>query len=153
MSNPTRPAVPIDDASIDDVPESAWQQDDSPEHFYKMLAESPVAAEAFDKLTAEIEARQHTLAQVRRARQLTQAVIGTNLDMDQSAVSRLEHRSDILLSTLRSFIQATGGDLHLIATYPDSPPVSLQIGPSPADTGNQRQREATIAPARNSEDV
>lgn len=135
MSNPTRPAVPVDDANIEDVPESAWQQDDSPKQFYEMLAESPAALEAFNKLAAEIAARQHTLAQVRRARQLTQMVVGTNLDMDQSAVSRLEHRSDILLSTLRSFIQATGGDLHLIATYPDSPPVSLQIGPTPAGAG------------------
>ena len=112
---PIRPAVPIDDANIEDVPPSAWQQDDSPERFYEMLAESPAGLEAFNRLAAEISARQHTLSQVRRARKLTQMVIGTNLDMDQSAVSRLEHRSDILLSTLRSFIQATGGDLHLIA--------------------------------------
>ncbi|WP_420433479.1 XRE family transcriptional regulator [Candidatus Poriferisocius sp.] len=133
MTNPTRPAVPVDDASIEDVPDSAWQQDDSLEQFYEMLAESPIAVEAFNKLAEEISARQSTLAQVRRARKLTQKVIGMNLDMDQSAVSRLEHRSDILLSTLRSFIQATGGDLHLIVTYPDSSPVSLQIGPKPPD--------------------
>ena len=133
MTNPTRPAVPVDDASIEDVPDSAWQQDDSLEQFYEMLAESPAAVEAFNKLAEEISARQSTLAQVRRARKLTQKVIGMNLDMDQSAVSRLEHRSDVLLSTLRSFIQATGGDLHLIVTYPDSSPVSLQIGPKPPD--------------------
>ncbi|WP_420638764.1 XRE family transcriptional regulator [Candidatus Poriferisocius sp.] len=129
MSNPSRPAVPVDDAKIEDVPDSAWQEDDGMAQFYDMLAESPVAMEAFNRLAEEISARQDTLAQVRKARKLTQEVIGTNLNMDQSAVSHLEHRSDILLSTLRSFIQATGGDLHLIVTYPDSPPVSLQIGP------------------------
>lgn len=85
MTNPTRPAVPVDDASIEDVPDSAWQQDDSLEQFYEMLAESPVAVEAFNKLAEEISARQSTLAQVRRARKLTQEVIGMNLDMDQSA--------------------------------------------------------------------
>ncbi|MDE0117736.1 MAG: XRE family transcriptional regulator [bacterium] len=146
MSSPTRPAVPVDDANIEDVPESAWQQDDSPEQFYEMLAESPAALEAFNRLAVEISARQHTLAQVRRARKLTQMVIGTNLDMDQSAVSRLEHRSDILLSTLRSFVQATGGDLHLIATYPDSPPVSLQIGPTPADAGTDTPAQPAARP-------
>ncbi len=133
MSSPSRPAVPIDDTRVEDVPDSAWQQDDGLEQFYEMLAESPAATEGFNKLADEIAARQRTLAQVRKARRLTQKVVGMNLDMDQSAVSHLEHRSDILLSTLRSFIQATGGDLHLIVTYPDSPPVSLQIGPTPPD--------------------
>lgn len=133
MSRPNNPAVPTDDARVEDLPESAWQEDDTLKQFYEMLEDSPAAVEAFNRLAEEISARQRTLAQVRRARELTQKVIGTNLDMDQSAVSHLEHRSDILLSTLRSFIQATGGDLHLIVTFPDSPPVSLQIGPTPPD--------------------
>ena len=87
MSIPNRPAVPTDDARVEDLLDSAWQRDDSPKQFYEMLGESPAAVEAFNRLAEEISARQHTLAQVRRARELTQKVIGTNLNMDQSAVS------------------------------------------------------------------
>ena len=53
--------------------------------------------------------------------------------MDHSEVSRLEHRSNMLLSTLRSFVRATGGDLHLIATYPDAEPVHFLVGNEPAE--------------------
>ncbi len=49
------------------------------------------------------------------------------IDMDQSEIFRHELRSDLLLSTLRRFIQATGGDLHLVAHFPDGN-VELLIG-------------------------
>lgn len=134
MTETPRPAIPVDDARTEDVPDSAWDTDDTPERFYRMLEESPEANDSFTKLSEEITIRQNTLAQVRRARKLTQTVLASNLGLDQSAVSRLEHRADMLLSTLRSFIQATGGDLHLIATYPGSPPLTLRIGPEIAPT-------------------
>lgn len=134
MTETPRPAIPVDDAHTEDVPDSAWDTDDTPERFYRMLEESPEANDSFTKLSEEITIRQNTLAQVRRARKLTQTVLASNLGLDQSAVSRLEHRADMLLSTLRSFIQATGGDLHLIATYPGSPPLALRIGPEFAPT-------------------
>jgi hypothetical protein len=38
--------------------------------------------------------------------------------MDQSEVSRLEHRSDMLLSTLKRFVHATGGEMHIVVSYP-----------------------------------
>ena len=55
------------------------------------------------------------------------------LEMDQSEVSRVEHRSNMLLSTLRSFIRATGGELQLIATFPDAEPVQLLVGTETSD--------------------
>lgn len=129
MTQSDRPAeIPVDEANTDDVKEDAWDRDDSPARFYELLNESLAAAGAYQRTLAEIYASQATLAQIRKAKSLTQKVISTRLDMDQSEVSRLEHRTDMLLSTLRGFIQATGGDLHLIATYPDSPPVPINIG-------------------------
>jgi hypothetical protein len=41
------------------------------------------------------------------------------MSMQQSEVSRLEHRTDFLLSTLRKFVEATGGKLILVAHYPE----------------------------------
>lgn len=53
-----------------------------------------------------------------------QSTVGELLEMDQSKISRLERRSDMLLSTLKRFVQATG-EMHLVVTYPDGGPVEL----------------------------
>ncbi len=59
------------------------------------------------------------------------------MSMDQSEISRLERRADPLLSTLRRFVDATGGELHLVASYPDGD-VELLVGPTlPEDSGTQ----------------
>jgi hypothetical protein len=58
------------------------------------------------------------------------------LQMSQSEVSKLERRTDMLLSTLRRFIQASCGELRLIVTYRDEPPIELEmaypVGAAPA---------------------
>jgi len=61
------------------------------------------------------------------ARALTQSTVAELLEMDQSEVSRLEYRSDMLLSTLRRFVEATGGELHMVVQYPDGAPVELLV--------------------------
>lgn len=82
---------------------------------------------AYDEMTQTVERNQANLARVRKARMLTQATVADMMGMDQSEVSRLERRTDLLLSTARRFIQATGGDLRLVAHYPDGD-VELFIG-------------------------
>lgn len=47
------------------------------------------------------------------------------LGISQDGVSRLEKRSDLLLSTLRKSVEAMGGNLSLIAEFPDRDPVVL----------------------------
>ena len=59
--------------------------------------------------------------------------------MDQSEVSRLEHRSNMLLSTLRSSIRATGGELQLIATFPGTGPGGVAAGAGTARTVRGRE--------------
>ena len=54
------------------------------------------------------------------------------MGMDQSEISRLERRTDLLLSTLRRFVNATGGELHLVASYPDGD-VELLVGSTPSE--------------------
>ena len=60
------------------------------------------------------------LAELRRARSLTQQRMSELLDMDQGAISKLEHRTDMYLSTLRSYVEALGGQLRLTAVFPNS---------------------------------
>ena len=74
---------------------------------------------------AELIAGEMTLRELRKARRLTQVSLARELGITQDGVSRLERRSDLLLSTLRKAIEAMGGSLSLIARFPDRPPVEL----------------------------
>ncbi len=106
-----------------------WKQAEGAHERFKALLETkPQAKARYDAVLAEISARQGTLRRLREARALTQSTVAELLDMDQSEVSRLEHRSDMLLSTLKRFVQATGGELHLVVQYPDGGgPVELLV--------------------------
>ncbi len=74
---------------------------------------------------AELIAGEMTLRELRKARRLTQVTLARELGITQDGVSRLERRSNLLLSTLRKTVEAMGGSLSLIARFPDRPPVEL----------------------------
>ena len=74
---------------------------------------------------AELIAEEMTLRELRKARKLTQVRLARELGISQDGVSRIEQRTDLLLSTLRRTVEAMGGSLSLIATFPDRPPVEL----------------------------
>ena len=96
----------------------------------KALAATRARA-AHDKLTEEIdtrvERRRATLAQVRQAVGLTQAQLAEELGLAQGDVSKIERRENLRLTTLARFIEATGGQLRIVATYDDTE-VDLAIG-------------------------
>ncbi len=60
-----------------------------------------------------------TLAALRKARQLTQVQVAEALGISQGDVSKLEQRTDVLLSTLARFVEATGGRLRVVADCGD----------------------------------
>jgi transcriptional regulator with XRE-family HTH domain len=62
---------------------------------------------------------QMALDELREARKLTQAQLAKTLEVDQGSVSKLERRTDMYVSTLRNFIRAMGGELHIRADFPD----------------------------------
>ena len=74
---------------------------------------------------AELIAEEMSLRDLRRALEMTQVRMAEVLGIGQDGVSRLEKRSDLLLSTLRSYVEAMGGKLQLVAEFPDRPPVVL----------------------------
>jgi DNA-binding XRE family transcriptional regulator len=74
---------------------------------------------------AALIAEEMTLQELRQARKLTQARLAKALGISQDGVSRLEKRSDLLLSTLRKSVEAMGGNLSLVAEFPDREPVVL----------------------------
>jgi DNA-binding XRE family transcriptional regulator len=76
-------------------------------------------------MTAELIAEELNLRQVRRLRKLTQVLLAKKLKIGQEGVSRIEKRTDMNLSTLRSYVEGVGGKLSLIVEFPDQPPVVL----------------------------
>ncbi|MCY4548478.1 MAG: helix-turn-helix transcriptional regulator [Defluviicoccus sp.] len=85
----------------------------------------PARRRKIEDRAAELIAEEMTLRELRKARKLTQVSVARELGISQDGVSRLEQRSDILLSTLRRTVEAMGGSLSLIARFPDRPPVEL----------------------------
>jgi hypothetical protein len=59
------------------------------------------------------------LHQIRNARRMTQTRLAELLEMDQGNISKLEQRTDMYLSTLRSYVEAMGGVLEIRAVFPD----------------------------------
>ena len=75
--------------------------------------------EAIKSRTAELIAEEATLRQVREARARSQEAVARKLHINQAAVSKLERRTDMYLSTLRSYIEAMGGKLEIVARFPN----------------------------------
>lgn len=83
-----------------------------------------------------------TLRELRTARKLTRVRVAKTLGITQDSVSRLEQRSDLLLSTLRKAVEAMGGDLSLVARFPDRPAVVLAgLAESAPKPKRQRSQE------------
>ena len=59
------------------------------------------------------------LQELRQARGLSQKVMADLLNVQQPAIAKLEKRTDMYVSTLRSHIEAMGGQLEVIARFPD----------------------------------
>ncbi len=93
----------------------------------EMMARLPAKRRAKVKArAAELIAEERTLQDLRKAMGLTQVHIAETLKIGQDNVSRIEKRSDLLISTLRGFVEAMGGRLSLVAEFPDRPPVKLR---------------------------
>lgn len=68
---------------------------------------------------AQNEIRNLSLNQLREARNLTQMNLAQVLNVNQGAVSKLERRADMYVSTLRSYLKAMGAELEIKAVFPD----------------------------------
>jgi transcriptional regulator with XRE-family HTH domain len=105
-----------------------------------------VAAQAARLIEEEM-----TLRDLRKAHELTQERIAEALHISQDGVSRIEKRSDFLLSTLRSYVEAMGGKLRLVVEFPNRKPVALagldDIGAVEKPVRRKRAKADKHAPA------
>lgn len=82
-----------------------------------------------EKMSRESRERSKTLAakyrdempldELREAREMTQTHLAKILKVNQAAVSKLERRADMYISTLQDFVRAMGGELKITAKFPD----------------------------------
>ena len=87
-------------------------------------------------------AEEMTLQDLRKAHALTQERLAELLGVRQESISNIENRSDVLLSTLRAYVAAMGGDLTLTVSFPGRPPISVRT------RGDQTEAPAKAAPRK-----
>lgn len=92
----------------------------------QVLNELPEARRAkVEQRGAELIQEEMTLMQLRKDLSLTQEQMAEMLEKKQGEVSKFEKRGDMLISTLRDYIEALGGELELVARLPGRGAVKL----------------------------
>ncbi|MGC9158157.1 MAG: XRE family transcriptional regulator [Terracidiphilus sp.] len=84
--------------------------------------------EARVKRKVEQEIARLPLTELRKARLMTQARLAELLQVNQGTISKMERRSDMYLSTLRSYVEAMGGTLDIRAVFPEGEVVLEHLG-------------------------
>jgi len=95
---------------------------------------SPKRRERIEQRKEELR-QEMTLAELRKAFSLTQDTLAKTLNVKQAEISKIASRTDMLLGTLRNFVQAMGGDLEVSAVFPDR---TIEISTFSALTGVSR---------------
>lgn len=102
-----------------------------------------------NRIEAEAE-RLHTeyltLQELRKAKDLTQVQLAETLGIQQATVAKYERQSDLLLSTLRSYVSAMGGRLNLVVEFPGKEPVTLEGLGDTEEPRRRRRGSRPVAP-------
>jgi transcriptional regulator with XRE-family HTH domain len=87
--------------------------------FKDLRSKMSLRAQKASRLKAQAMLETMPLSELRLVRKLSQEQMASILNVKQAAVSKLERRTDMYISTLRSFIEAMGGHLEITAEFPD----------------------------------
>ncbi|GBE49364.1 helix-turn-helix domain protein [bacterium BMS3Bbin13] len=87
--------------------------------YAELRAKMAPSARARSRVRAREILDQMPLFELRQARRLSQERLAEVLRVKQASISKLEHRTDVYVSTLRSYIEALGGTLEIVASFPD----------------------------------
>ena len=112
----------------------------------KLKEISPKRRAKIKARTRELIVREMSLRELRHTASKTQKTVARTLNMGQDGISRLEKRSDLLLSTLRDYVEAVGGRLTLVAQFPDQEPIAIGgLGEIVAKQNEKPKRRAAVA--------
>ena len=87
--------------------------------FDGLLAKMPKESQERARSRAQALLAEMPLQELRQAYQMSQESLAKILGGKQAAISKLEHRTDMYISTLRDYIEAMGGELEIVARFPD----------------------------------
>ena len=104
---------------------------------------TPAQRARVDELARKLIAEEKSLREIRKAREYSQVTLAELLNMKQGDLSKFERRTDAYLSTIRRYVEAMGGTLELVATFPDTGPVKIvNIGDlDPSDEEEEQPQE------------
>ena len=88
--------------------------------FSTLRARMSSEAQARAAARAEVMLLEMQLQDIRKSRNFTQVELAHVLNVEQAAISKVENREDMYVSTLREYIRALGGELQLVAKFPDA---------------------------------
>lgn len=94
--------------------------------FSELRAKMSPEAQARAAARAEALLVEMQLQELRKSRQVTQVEVAKAMNVEQAAISKLERRDDMYISTLREYVKALGGELKLVASFPDA---EIQVHP------------------------
>lgn len=99
--------------------------------------------EKIESRAVQIMAEIDGLRPLRTAMDQTQHALADRLHITQASVAKLEKRTDLLLSTLRHYVEALGGKLSLVVSFPDHPEVRISgLGDIPAQPNATKRQMA-----------
>ncbi|MEP6832654.1 MAG: XRE family transcriptional regulator [Gemmatimonas sp.] len=109
-----------------------------------MPAEDRALAQKKTKLLIQ-QVRLRQLKELRQNREVSQAALAEMLSSTQASVSKIESRDDFYLSTLREYIEALGGELEILARFPEG---AVSLGDmnvaKPISASPRRQDEPSL---------
>jgi transcriptional regulator with XRE-family HTH domain len=88
--------------------------------FKNLISEMPAERQKRIRQKVQMLKSQMALAELRKALELTQGQLAKTMSMNQAAVSKFEHQSDLYISTLRKILAAMGAELKIVAKFPDA---------------------------------
>lgn len=101
-----------------------------------------------EKRYQELKNEVETLRELRQAAGKAQAQIAAALNIKQPSVSKIERQTDMYLSTLRSYVEAIGGELELTVRFPSRPPVRLRQLAEALDVPEPKRRRRPARPSQ-----
>ena len=115
----------------------------------KLATLDPARRAGIEAEAARLHTEYLTLQELRKAKALTQVQLAETLGIQQATVAKYERQSDLLLSTLTSYVRAMGGSLKLMVEFPGKAPIALEgLGDTEEPSRRRRGRNAPPAAAR-----
>lgn len=88
-----------------------------------------------------------TLKDLRKATHHTQEDLALAMGVGQGAISRIEKRDDMLVSTLQHYVEGVGGNLQIMATFPNRPPLLVErLGKKSATSSKETNKSSNRPP-------